>query len=63
MKPLPPKAPHKDTLPGRHCWLCGRPGGAGFKSAFVIWGYDVPKHGPMIHAHPECMRKLQRKQS
>lgn len=60
LKPMPRKAAHKDNAPGRHCWLCGRLGGAGFKAAFVAWGYDVPDG--MVHAHPECVAKFARKQ-
>jgi hypothetical protein len=53
---LIPKAKHRDALPGRHCWVCGRIGGAGFTTALRHAGYDVPP-GSMAYAHEPCMRR------
>jgi hypothetical protein len=56
------KAParHRDALPGRHCWVCGRIGGAGFTQALRLAGYDVPD-GAIAYAHPDCMQRAQRR--
>lgn len=47
----------KKQIPGaRCCWVCGKPGGAGFTNALRQAGYEL-KHGEMGYAHPQCMRK------
>lgn len=51
------KKRHKPQLKeGRCCWVCGKPGGAGFTTALRHAGYDVPA-GTMAYAHPNCMSK------
>jgi hypothetical protein len=53
--------PHKPASPiGRHCWVCGKVGGAGFTYALLIAGYDVPK-GQIGYAHHNCMARANRK--
>jgi hypothetical protein len=59
-KPLIPRA-RKAVTNARCCWVCGRLGGAGYTTALRLLGYDVPPDG-QAHAHPECIRRVQRKQ-
>lgn len=55
---IPPAKP-RDARPGRHCAVCGRPGGSGFAVALRAAGYDVPR-GAMAYAHASCMARAQR---
>ena len=45
----------------RCCWICGRLGGDGMTTMLLLLGYNVPK-GDVAHAHPACVRTVQRKQ-
>lgn len=52
---------HKPKLAeGRCCWVCGRPGGAGFTTALRHAGYAVPS-GAMAYAHNRCMQRAQKR--
>jgi len=53
---------HKPALAeGRCCWVCGRPGGAGFTTALRLAGYAVPARGVIAYAHNRCMVRAQQR--
>lgn len=39
----------------RCCWICGKPGGAGFTHALRWMGYRM-ESGEMGYAHPVCVK-------
>ena len=47
-----------DDLPGRHCHICGKPGGVG--AAFILreLGYEDWNDGK---AHSSCLQRAKRK--
>jgi len=51
----------KTIKKGRHCVMCGKPGGATFLSLLIRWGYYFSPERVNQFAHPECIAKEQEK--
>ena len=47
----------RSDMPGRHCAICGKPGGTGMAAALRVLGYDRTA----THAHGPCVSAVQRK--
>jgi hypothetical protein len=50
---------HTDDLPGRHCHICGKPGGSGAATTLRMMGYEDWRDGK---AHGPCLIKARKKQ-
>lgn len=54
-KTLKPEAAHRDRFPGRHCAICGKVGGGGFRAALQSAGWSGTQ------AHPACIAREMKK--
>lgn len=43
---------------GRCCWVCGKPGGAGFTIALKLLGAEDILPGQIGYAHSDCLHDL-----